>query len=306
MLQDSWSVNMDWDKVWDKNQSEKFYTWMAELSKLGDVRIPRYFGGLSRETELHTFCDASQKAYAAVVFGRIKDEERVKVNLLLAKSRLAPLDKKKTRSVTIPRLELMGCLIGVRLTQRVQESLEIPDIPTHYWSDSSVALAWIKRDEDWGTFVGNRVREINRLTRPNQWNHVPGNLNPADLPSRGCSPAELLESRWWEGPSWLQREKTYWPRETQETDEEAVQLERKKTISITAVSIFKEPRFSSYIRNVRVYTWIRRFIHNCRQKPENRNMNSFLSMQELVVGEKDLIKEIQSRHVKKLISRSHK
>jgi hypothetical protein len=186
-LQDSWAVSMDWDK----KESEQFQKWMKELVQLELVQIPRYFGGNSRGLELRLFCDASKNAYAAVVFARIEVSGATQITLLLAKARLAPLDKNKKRSVTIPRLELMGCLIGALMSHTLKESLNMPDVRSINWSDSTVALVWIKRNEDWGTFVGNRVREVNRLTSPNHWRHVPGNMNPADLPSRGCSHSEF-------------------------------------------------------------------------------------------------------------------
>ncbi|UYV76227.1 hypothetical protein LAZ67_13003093 [Cordylochernes scorpioides] len=57
---------------------------------------------------------------------------------------------------------------------------------------------WIKRDYQLGTFVGNRVKEICRLSDPGDWRYVPSECNPANLPSRGCSLSQLIQSRWWE------------------------------------------------------------------------------------------------------------
>src|ERR1700743_2831017 len=92
------------------------------------------------------------------------------------------------------------------------------------------------RNDEWGTFGGNRIKEICKLSAPNQWYHVPGKMNPAALPSRGCSPQKLVDSRWWEGPEWLRRSKEFWPASEEEVDEQLVQLEKKKA-SITLVSV---------------------------------------------------------------------
>ncbi|GFT55999.1 integrase catalytic domain-containing protein [Trichonephila clavipes] len=77
-------------------------------------------------------------------------------------------------------------------------------------------------------FVENRVKEIRQLTRGHLWKHVPGNLNIADLLSRGCSPRQMLISRWWEGPLWLRESPEYWPLGETPGDSEEVELERKK------------------------------------------------------------------------------
>ncbi|GFT77545.1 hypothetical protein TNCV_4424761 [Trichonephila clavipes] len=42
-------------------------------------------------------------------------------------------------------------------------------------------------------FVSNRIKEISRISSPENWRHVPGRMNPADVLSRGCSPRHLLE-----------------------------------------------------------------------------------------------------------------
>lgn len=60
-------------------------------------------------------------------------------------------------------------------------------------------------------FVENRVREVRTL--PNAtYCHVPGDQNPADLPSRGISAKDLsCLQLWWCGPDWLLQPESEWP-----------------------------------------------------------------------------------------------
>jgi hypothetical protein len=45
---------------------------------------------------------------------------------------------------------------------------------------------------------------IEQTTNINQWNHVPGRENPADVASRGCKAKILLKHPLWKhGPEWL-------------------------------------------------------------------------------------------------------
>jgi len=46
------------------------------------------------------------------------------------------------------------------------------------------------------TFVSNRISEVQRLTLPKMWCHIPGNLNLADVASRGALPSQLHNSLW--------------------------------------------------------------------------------------------------------------
>ncbi|GFY48157.1 uncharacterized protein TNIN_135691 [Trichonephila inaurata madagascariensis] len=72
-------------------------------------------------------------------------------------------------------------------------------------------LSWIKKKEPWNTFVGNRVKEIWDLTNIDDWRHVPGEVNPADLVTRCCDWSDLLKSKWLEGPGWLYSDEESWP-----------------------------------------------------------------------------------------------
>ncbi|GFT31556.1 uncharacterized protein TNCV_609431 [Trichonephila clavipes] len=97
----------------------------------------------------------------------------------------------------------MACCIGARLASSVIRALNLPGIKVIYWSDSEVALWWIREQGNWSVFVANRVKEIRELTQFQSWRHVPSNMNIADLLSRGCTPQKMLDSKWWEGPRWV-------------------------------------------------------------------------------------------------------
>ncbi|GFY04694.1 integrase catalytic domain-containing protein [Trichonephila clavipes] len=158
------------------------------------------------DLSLHVFCDASKAAYASCVFLRTEVGGAITCQLVQARARVASI-----KPITIPRLELLACTIGSRLINTTKIDLRLENVPIYCWSDSVNALYWIKRKENWGTFVNNRVQEIRRLTNPEDWKHIPGILNPADLPSRGCGVVELIASLWWEGPSWLNKPREEWP-----------------------------------------------------------------------------------------------
>ncbi|XP_035233761.1 uncharacterized protein LOC118205579, partial [Stegodyphus dumicola] len=116
----------------------------------------------------------------------------------------------------MPRLELLACLIGARLTATVKEAKDLKGISSTCWTESSTVMFLIKREDNWGTFVHNRVKEIRNLTLKEQWKHIPGSDNLADLPSRGCSAGVLLRSKWWEGPPWLKQPEENWLKQPEE------------------------------------------------------------------------------------------
>ncbi len=201
---------MGWDDPLEGNVLDEWNRAIGELECLNAVRIPRcYFDSQSppTETQMHAFSDASNTAYAAVVYTRSSYENgNVQVRLVASKSRVAPIKKQ-----SIPRLELLGAVILARLVNTLKRS-----IPGHcrifYWVDSTTVLCWIKNDKGWKQYVSHRVEEIRRLTNRDDWRHCPGTTNPADLPSRGMSGPDLSTAQtWWNGPQFLLLPESEWP-----------------------------------------------------------------------------------------------
>lgn len=81
-------------------------------------------------------------------------------------------------------------------------SSELKIFSYHCFTDSQVALCWIRNvEKSWKPFVQNRVSEIRSLLPVECWKHIPGVENPADIPSRGAAPLDLLVNKLWqEGP----------------------------------------------------------------------------------------------------------
>lgn len=115
--------------------------------------------GFEENWSIHSFCNANQRAYVTAVFLHCEDKEKVFVRLLGAKSRL---DAKK--SINIPRLELLACVLGVLFTTFILEVLNVISIPVQYWAESSAVLDWIPRNDQRGTLVSSIVQAICKLS----------------------------------------------------------------------------------------------------------------------------------------------
>ncbi|GFX28191.1 uncharacterized protein TNCV_15301 [Trichonephila clavipes] len=149
------------------------------------------------------FADASTAAYGAVLYAQSISEEDVSTRLLCSKSRVAPV-----KPITIPRLELCACVLLSQLLEKVLHSLTLPIQQIMLWTDSNIVLAWIQRSpEQLKTFIGNRIKSIQRLIQNGQWKHVSSNDNPADLISRGLNASDISSKQlWWHGPDVLREE----------------------------------------------------------------------------------------------------
>ncbi|KAI8424132.1 hypothetical protein MSG28_002728 [Choristoneura fumiferana] len=164
-MQRLWLLGIGWDDPLPNEEQVDWLAFIEDFSKLSDITLSRFIlpaDGIN--FQLHGFCDASLKGYAAVVYLRVeRTDGEVQVHLLLSKSKVSPLKTK----MTIPRLELCGALILSRLLKHCSELLEVPH-KVVAWCDSSIALSWIRAPvHQLKMFEGNRVSQIltNSFTR---------------------------------------------------------------------------------------------------------------------------------------------
>ena len=109
---------------------------------------------------------------------------------------------------TIPRNELTSSLLGAQGVFIVKSALKNYVSDVIRVGDSSVAMAWeANRDARLKIWTYSRVRQIHRLTKGIPCFHVPSQLNPADIGTRGAATLDDLKSAgpWFSGLPWMKQ-----------------------------------------------------------------------------------------------------
>ena len=143
------------------------------------------------QVQLHVFCDTSEAAYGSTAYFRFSFKSGGHAcRFALAKSKLSPI-----KAVTLARLEFTAALTGVRMYKMLIHETDLPVEKVYFWTDSTLTLQYIRNTtQRLKAYVANRKTEINEATDPDDWRHIPGELNPADLLTRGVTnPAQLME-----------------------------------------------------------------------------------------------------------------
>ncbi|KAL7287695.1 hypothetical protein TKK_0018088 [Trichogramma kaykai] len=216
-LQRLWTLGLSWDDPLPAHLQALCQSLVKDLQNLTQVCIPRWIG-LSPTPgtvlELHGFADASERAYGAVIYVRTAiDDVSSRCTILTSKTKVAPL-----KQVSLPRLELCAAHMLVLLMRRVVDTMSMVDVPVHLWSDSTIALAWIRgHPTQWKTYVANRVSDIQTTLPQASWHHIAGTQNPADIASRGAPVEDLCSpSLWMNGPDIIASSGDPWPRDMNE------------------------------------------------------------------------------------------
>ena len=151
LLQEMWASGVDWDEPVGENLSQNATKRFNELSALCNLKIPRCLKNPTSDEEMtmHTFVDSSQEAYGAACYARyLYKDGTVTCCLVASKSHVAPL-----QDVSIPRLELMAAVSGLKLGETVGQVLGIDKSKWVFWSEARMY------------FIGSegRVESLNHL-----------------------------------------------------------------------------------------------------------------------------------------------
>ncbi|GFT93546.1 uncharacterized protein TNCV_3010201 [Trichonephila clavipes] len=303
LIQEIWCLGLNWDDKLPKQLEVSWNKWCNEIHYLNEIKIPRYYfqnflPSNVTTIQLHCFSDASKKAYGTVAYLRIElNDGNIISSFVASKGRVAPL-----KTLSIPRLELMGALLSARLSDKIATALILP-VSRFYWTDSSITCYRIKGDfNKHKEFVKNRIKEIQKLSDPKEWRYCKGKDNPADLISRGLPLNDLKNNKiWWHGPKWLTMKQTEWPLFSEpiiETEINNDKLELTKSINVNTAVEKRQiennliSRYSSFSKLIRISARCLRFIYNCKVNAVLRKIDC-IRASEFDHVTKVLVKQVQ-------------
>lgn len=292
LMQDIWRLAdaFDWDTPIPAHIASKWQEIYLQLCLPIPIEIPRWIGLVNdaKCVEIHGFCDASRHAYAAVVYVKTTyNNNQCTVNMLASKTKLSPI-----KTVSIPRLELCGAVLLIKLMKRCEQALATNGAQCYAWSDSMVTLAWISAcPSRWTTYVANRVSTIQKDMPSVHWNHVPTKQNPADIASRGALIHELTTNGlWWHGPTFLEDVSV---RPTVPTGIPMGEIpEQRKAVPVYHVSEPVENHVLEYFSHYR--RLLRYTVYAMRWRNFVKDRGAIIKAREIMNAERQWIKIIQS------------
>ncbi|GFV96322.1 integrase catalytic domain-containing protein [Trichonephila clavipes] len=261
-----------WDSPIPQQLTEDWLRFQKAFNAINYLTVPRWvILTADNIVELHGFADASSLAYAAAIYCRQKHNGEIKVQLLVSKTKVAPV-----KQVSIPRLELCGAHLLSKLFKSVLRTLKYYTFDVFAWTDSKIVLSWLSgHPRQWKTFVANRTSEIIEVLPTKHWRHVPSKENPADIASRGIDPKCLPDCKlWWQGPPWLRLETSSWPKAESSCDEASDEVKAEQK-SVSIFNLFTHTsndvihglfeHYSSLTKVIRIFAYCQRFIKNCKK-----------------------------------------
>lgn len=272
LMQNLWREGLGWNDPVSSELEREFLLYRNQLESLSNYRIPRFYTSLNnvKSRQLIGFCDASPKAYCAVIFIRVTDHSnRVTSSFVCAKTRVAPI-----KTITIPRLELQSAVLLAQLLTRIANNLNIDSSNIFAFSDSQIVLSWLNYNvNQLKQFISNRISKILNLTPMDRWFYVETKSNPADLATRGLNVDKFVSnSLWLNGPHWLTSEFENHINVKVKLDKEVPETRNVKTKSLVSIVDYSIlTRFSSYNKLINVVAYLLRFLNNARKHQRNHN-----------------------------------
>ena len=147
--------------------------------------------------------------------------------------------------------------------------------------------------------------------KPNKWNRVSDNMNPADDASLGLTADVFLsQGRWLMGPEYLWKPEHMWPMQTEEINDVLDgDPEVKMDVKVCMSSLDKQScpllkyfqKCSSWIRLKKDVAWLLRYrerLPNASKNKElNRDVPKYITLEEIEKAEREIL-----RHSRRVVA----
>ena len=129
-----------WDFEVPVEIEKKWKLFLNFLKNLNDISFDQYLFADQNNfvsIELHGYCDASKTAYSTLIYARTIYKDRMTVKFVSAKSKVV-----SNKGLSIPRIELLSCLLLSKLVNAVVNAMSVKVVvsKTVCWTGWLVAL----------------------------------------------------------------------------------------------------------------------------------------------------------------------
>ena len=318
------SLRLGWDEEIPSDLKLKFNNWRTDMKGIWELSAPRWIHWKPGwDAQVHIMADASMPAYGAGAWLRtVDDKGEIRVTLLMAKSRVFPLNEKVSGlHGGMPRRELVAAWLGAEMARLMRQTLSEMNPEIFLWTDSFSVQRWVTNPAlQLEIFVANRVTKILAQIDLERCKWLPGCQNPGDQLSRGITPKE--KEKWYHylhGPSWLALPQDFWPSSPSQEELEAAVEKQEGTIAIAATAVMADPvnepydndvvggialktnSFDLIVRRVRM---VRRFSENVRRNicARRGELDPFPPMGERQRALMSIVKYIQQKYFERELS----
>ena len=228
-LRETWLLGLGWDDPIPSVLHRKWTIFFKSLFALEDLCFPRCMKPTNAVGNpwLVLLSDGSDVAYGCAAYVRWQcSDGSVVVRLMMAKSRIAPINK-----VSTPRMELNGAVISKRCRVAIQKECRYKFDKIIHLLDSETVLNQLNKiSTRFNPYEGVRIGEIQASCNGDmsEWAWMAGKENTSDWLTRGRTPDQLnADSEWFQGPPMLYLPLEQWNIKFGKTSNESVPGEKK-------------------------------------------------------------------------------
>jgi len=278
-IQTLWQRKLGWDELIPVELLNIWIKLKADLDLIPAYSFDRF--GYSGELSLFICCDSSRAMYGFCCYVKGVSSTAF-VNLILAKSRVAP-----TKSKSIPTLELMSVYLALRCVPSLINSLSGLVTSITVCVDAQIVLSWVLTEQvkTKNLCARNKVKDITKFRHEIlrdfgiecKFKYLPTELNPADLLTRGLSSRdyEQKKSFWLNGPEFFLSDKIQWPVNSLGClSEDSKILTLCTNVKSKLETIFPVDKYSSLNKLLKVTALVIKFV-NLRTKIERTMLQNF-------------------------------